>query len=325
MKEDVFSIAEVNQFIKDVVNSGFPQTLWVCGEIQQYDRQKSKRHAFFELVEKDEDSKDVKAKIGVVMWANKKVQIENLLKRSENAFSLKDDIEVKFECKVDFYVPHGVVRLQIENIDPTYTLGKLAQEKQRLITLLKEKGVLDKNKQLSLPAVPLRVGLITSDDSAAYNDFVSEFRKSGFGFQVYLRNSLMQGQKAEEDVCQAFQILNAQELDVIVLTRGGGSIADLSCFDSQKIAEAIASSEIPVLCGIGHEINTTIADLAAHTYAKTPTAVAQLLVHHVRSFLEELEEKLNVVIENIQDKLLRQKDLVRQMAYDLTAQYEPVS
>ncbi len=318
MSQDVLKVSELNQFIKDVINSGFPQAIWVCGEIQGYDRNKDRTHVFFELVEKDPNSKDIVARIGLVIFANRKFQIESVLRRSENAFALKDDIEVKFACKVDFYAPHGAVRLIVEDIDPTYTLGKIAQEKQRLITLLKEKGVLDKNKELKLPTVALNIGLITAYDSAAYNDFISELQKSGIGFKIYLRDSLMQGKKAEADIVKAIDKLNrVSALDVIVITRGGGSISDLSCFDSQLIAERIAASNFPVLSGIGHEINTTITDLAAHTYAKTPTAIAQFLVGSVQNFLNTLNEQGSKIVELAENMIDRERQRLKDAAVNL--------
>jgi exodeoxyribonuclease VII large subunit len=305
---DIFSISELNQFIKDVVNSGFPQSLWIHGEIQGFDRNKDKNHIFFELVEKDPTSKDVQARIGLVIFANRKYVIETILKRSENAFSLKDDIEVKFLCKVDFYTPHGAVRLVVESIDPIYTLGKIAQEKQKLIALLQEKGVLDKNKEQTLAHLPLSIGLITSYDSAAYNDFCSELSKSGYKFVVHLRNTLMQGKRACADVCRALdEISKIKDVDCVVITRGGGSIAELSCFDDQLIAEKIASYRVPVLSGIGHEINITITDLASHTFAKTPTAIAQFLITRIQKSLLALDEHLQTIAELAQSKIEDEK------------------
>ena len=308
MNNDFLKVSELNQYIKDVVLAGFPRALWICGEIQGYDRNKDKNHVFFELVEKDAESKNILARIGVVIFSTRKDQIRQTLLKSENAFELKDDIEVKFLCKIDFYAPHGALRLIIEQIDPIHTLGKIAQERQKLIALLQNKGVFEKNKQLTLPEVPLSIGLITSDDSAAYNDFVDELRRSDFGFKIFLRNCLMQGKKAEKDVCKALEELSQlKDLDVIVITRGGGSIAELSCFDSQMIAEKIADCRLPVLTGIGHEINLTITDLAAHTYQKTPTAVAQFLVQRVQNFLNVLEEKWLEIVELVDVRIEEEK------------------
>lgn len=318
MGEEYLKVSELNRFIKDVLNAGFPQPVWVCGEIQQYDRNKGKKHIFFELVEKDPRSDEILARVGLVIFANRKTAIDQILAQNENAFALKDDIEVKFRCTVDFYPPHGAVRLIVEEIDPTYTLGKLAQEKQKLIAALKEKGVLDKNKQLSLPLVPLTIGLITSDDSAAYNDFISELRNSGCGFKVYLRNTLMQGKNAPKDVCRALaELQRIDGLEAIIITRGGGSLAELSCFDSALIAEAVAACPVPVLSGIGHEINITITDMAAHTYAKTPTAIAQYLVTRVGEFLAGLNEQLERVIHEAQATLADHKQRLKDLAAGL--------
>lgn len=318
MNPEFLTVSQLNNFIKDVLSAGFPQPVWVCGEIQGFDRNRGKKHVFFELVEKDANSQEIVSRIGLVIFFNRRAYIESILKQAENAFELKDDIEVKFACQVDYYAPHGAVRLVVENIDPTYTLGKLAQERQKLIALLKEKGVLDQNKKIELPLVPLKLGLITSDDSAAYNDFMSEIKRSGYRFRVYLRNTVMQGKAAEADVCRAIDELTRLEgLDVIIITRGGGSIADLSCFDSQKIAEKIAVSRLPVLSGIGHEINTTITDLAAHTFAKTPTAIAQFLVERIGLFLETLNERGREISDLALNKISDERNRVKESAFNL--------
>ena len=290
--DEFLTVSELNHFIRDVLNSGFPKSLWVCGEIQGYDRGKDKKHVFFELCEKDPATRDITARIGLVIFAQARPKIDAILKKAENAFELKDDIEVKFLCKVDFYPGHGQVRLIVESIDPVHTLGKIAQDRQRLISLLKEKGILDKNKQLPLPDMVLNVGLITSYDSAAYHDFISELKRSGYSFKVFLVDSVMQGKNTEASVIKALKMLEDKgEVDVIVITRGGGSIAELSCFDSEKIALMIAQLGIPVLSGIGHEINTTVTDLAAHTFAKTPTAIAKFLVERLKEFMEGVDQR----------------------------------
>lgn len=320
MKE-FLTVSELNGLIKDVVNYGFPNALWVCGEIQNFDRNRHKNHIFFELCEKDLASKDIIARVGLVIFAGRKAYIEDTLKNAQSGFTLKDDIEVKFLCRVDFYPPHGAIRLVVESIDPVYTLGKIAQERQQLIALLQKQGVLDKNKTLPLPDVPLKIGLITSYDSAAYNDFMSELKRSGIGFKVFLVDSLMQGKGAQASVCAALDHFNrTQNIDAVVITRGGGSIAELGCFDSRAIAEKIAGSHFPVLSGIGHEINTTVTDLAAHTYAKTPTAIAQFLVERVTGFLDALDERMDVILDMAQAKIETQKKQLRLDAVNLHRQ-----
>jgi len=215
----------------------------------------------------------------------------------------------------------GALRLIVESIDPTYTLGKIALEKQKLINLLKENGTLEKNKQVELPLVPLNIGLITAHDSAAYNDFLSELKLSGYSFKVFFRKALMQGKNAQGDVCQAIEDLSKiEKLDVIVITRGGGSIAELSCFDSKKIAEKIARSHLPVFSGIGHEINIPVTDLAAHTYQKTPTAIAQLLVTLIEEFMTVVDERAVSVLQGAQQKIDDERERLKGSVFNLQSQ-----
>jgi len=321
MSDESLSVSELNHYIRDVLNSGFPKSVWVCGEIQGYDRGKDKKHVFFELSEKDPVTRDITARIGLVIFAQARPRIDAILRQAENAFELKDDIEVKFLCKVDFYPGHGQVRLIVESIDPIHTLGKIAQDRQRLISLLKQKGVLDKNKQLALPDVILKVGLITSYDSAAYHDFISELKRSGFAFKVFLVNSIMQGKNTESSILKGLKVLeNIAEMDVIVITRGGGSIAELSSFDSEKIAMAIAQLNIPVLSGIGHEINTTVTDLAAHTFAKTPTAIAKFLAERLKEFVEGIDGRQERIVEVLQQTLNSRRARLKDRAFLLQTQ-----
>jgi len=308
-EQEFLTVSQFNHLVRDVLTMGFPQPLWICGEIQGFDRNRNKKHVFFELCEKDADSKDIVARIGVVIFAGRREYINQLLTKAANAFQLKDDIEVKFQCRVDFYPPHGAVRLVVESIDPVYTLGRIAQEKQKLIARLTKDGILQKNKEFPLAEVPLNVGLITSPDSAAYNDFLSELKLSGYAFEVLFHESLMQGKGAAPDVCRALKKLSRNtDLDVIVITRGGGSIADLSCFDSERIARAVAACPIPVLSGIGHEINITVTDLAAHTHQKTPTAIARFLILRVETFLTELNQKTQTLLDLAQQRVDEQQE-----------------
>jgi exodeoxyribonuclease VII large subunit len=315
MPENFYTVSELNRFIKDVLNAGFPRPVWVCGEVQGYNRQKDKNHVFFQLIEKDDSGQSARAAIDLVIWAGNKPRISQILARAENDFELKDDIEVKFLCSVDFYPPHGRVRLAVESIDPVYTLGKLAQDRQRLIARLKAEGVFEKNKAAELSVVPLRVGLVTSDNSAAYNDFINELQSSGIGFLVFLRDALMQGRAAGADIARAVAELNRiPGLDAVVITRGGGSVTDLSCFDSEDVARAVAGSVVPVLSGIGHQIDLSIADLSAWQYFKTPTAVAQFLAARVREFTRGLDRAWERVDGSARDYLEEEKNRLRRDA-----------
>jgi len=180
---------------------------------------------------------------------------------------------------------------RVVDIDTVYTLGKVAQNRLKIIEDLKVRGLLEKNKLQLFPFLPLRIGLITAYDSAAYHDFINELKNSGYSFKVRIQNCHMQGKLVEKDVVKAlsaFNGLSPEELDVIVITRGGGSTADLAYFDNKKIAESIAVSNFPIISAIGHQINTTITDMAAHTFCITPTKAAAVLTGRVNEVAEEL-------------------------------------
>jgi len=304
--ENVFTVSELNNLVKNIINRELPEAVWVCGEIQDLRKRLGKKHVYFNLCQKHPEVDEIIAKVKCVIFENTLPFIEKRLKQQDIYLTLKNDIEVKLLCKIDFYPKWGEFRLIIIDIDPIYTLGKLAQNRQRLLRELEERGLLNKNKNLPFPLVPLKIGLVTAFDSAAWHDFLSELRSSGFGFKIYFYDAYMQGEYTESDIIKALEIFNKfskEELDVIVITRGGGSTADLSCFDNIKIAEKIANSKFPVLTALGHQINNTIIDFVSYTSLKTPTAIAQFLVLKVKEFLDNLnflwEEVLKISQQNL--------------------------
>ena len=307
--EKVYSVLELNTVVRDLIRLEFPDCVWVCGEIQGLRPERNKKHTYFELVQKHPEADEIIAKVRIALFSNRKPAIYERLRQSQATFELKNDIEVKLLCEVSLHAPTGQYSLIAIDIDPVYTLGKVAQNRQRIIEELKKRNLLEKNKLCSLVMLPLKVGLITAFDSAAYHDFINELSVSGYGFKVSAYNCHMQGKKVEQDVLGAlkyFNSLSADKLDVIVVTRGGGSTADLSWFDNKKIAEKIALSRFPVVTALGHHIDLTITDLVAHTSLKTPTKSAQFLVERVRERNQELDSLEKEIIQHgqelIQDK-----------------------
>lgn len=312
----IYSILEINTVIQGVIRDTFPERIWVCGEVQDLRISDKKKHAFFTLVEKHPEADEVISKIeGVIFEDDKKYILEKLSKAKEG-LSLREDIEVKLLCRVDAYPKWGRYQLIATDIDTVYTVGQLAQTRERILQSLKERGLLEKNKQCALPLVPLRVGLITSYNSAAYHDFISELARSGFSFTVHCFDAHMQGKNTERDIVRALQYFNTNKgyIDAVVITRGGGSTADLSWFDSQRIAEKAACAELPVLSAIGHEINCTITDLAAHAFFKTPTKAAQFLVERVGNFIELLKDRETTLLSETQQCVAAQKQKLQSSA-----------
>jgi exodeoxyribonuclease VII large subunit len=300
--EKVYTVLELNDTVKGLIRSEFPNFIWVCGEIQDL---RERAHINLNLVQKHPELDQMVAQVKAVIFANVKPRIIKRIKEADSGLELKKDIEVKLLCRVDLYSKTGQFSLTVFDIDPVYTLGKIAQNRIKIIEDLRKRGLLDKNKLKELPTVPLKLGLITAYGSDAYHDFINELNISGYGFKVTVCDCYVQGRFVERDVVRALKHFDKQDrdkFDAIVIIRGGGSTADLSFFDNKKIAEAIARSEFPVLTALGHHINITVADMAAHTFVKTPTAAAKLLVEKTGEFLSDLDylwERISVKTENI--------------------------
>lgn len=287
--ERIYSVAELNTAVRSLIRAEFPAYVWVTGEMQDV---RVRQHINFNLVQKNPHADEFVAQAKAVIFENVKHQIYARLKDAEAQLTLADDMEVKLLCKVDLYVKTGAYSLTVFDIDPFFTLGNAAKNRLKIIEELTKEGLLEKNKSAVLPPVPLSLGLITAEGSAAYHDCIHELTKSGYAFSVQVYDCYMQGKATEGDVCAALQFFNTMPesaLDAILIIRGGGSTADLSWFDSKAIARAIAGNTHAVITALGHQINTTVADLAAHTSVKTPTAAAQFFVQRVGLFEREIE------------------------------------
>ncbi|RKZ14093.1 exodeoxyribonuclease VII large subunit, partial [bacterium] len=205
---------------------------------------------------------------------------------------------VRIRCRIGFYPPWGKFQLAMVGVDPSFTLGQMAANRERILRLLASEGLLERNAQLEFPLVPRRIGLVTSVGSAAYNDFIDEIGASDCAFQVLACDARVQGAQAEATVVASIRTLARRHCDVIVVVRGGGSRSDLAGFDSESIARAIALCPVPVLTGIGHEIDTSLADVVAHKDFKTPTACADFLVDRVHEALARFEELWQAIGDN---------------------------
>ena len=275
-QEDTYSVSTLCAEVRDLLQQAYPE-VWLVGEVNRV-REHRSGHFYFELIEKGEDDQ-ITAKLEAVSWRNDYRRIRQVLTASEQEIS--EGQEIRCRGRIDFYPPFGRLQFVVREVDPVFTLGLLARRRQETLAALARAGLLERNRGLSVRALPLRVGLITSHESAAYHDFLSTLRESGYGFQVLFVHAAVQGRDAEREIVSAFRWLEKAAIDCLALIRGGGSRADLAVFDSRQVAEAIARFPVPVLTGLGHEIDQAIADLTAHSAFKTPTKVAEHLVERV--------------------------------------------
>lgn len=304
VQEKTYTVFELNNEIKQVVEGSFPALIWVQGETAGFDKQKNNIHVYFQLQEKHPDKDEVISVIPATLFNSDLRKVRQKLQEANVGGDIKDGIEIRVLCKIDVYPPQGKYSLIIRDIDPAFTLGKLAQSREAIINYLKSKGLLERNKRIPLPLVPLAIGLITQVNTEGYNDFLSKLQESGFAFKVKFYNSSMQGKKVEPEVSTALDYFSQQGgVDVVVITRGGGAKTDLSWFDNKKIAEKIALLNTPVLTGIGHKTDFTICDMVAFSSQQTPSAMATFLVKQVENFLQKIENLSKEIVYGTEDYL----------------------
>jgi exodeoxyribonuclease VII large subunit len=265
--------------------------VWVAGEAQRV-RPSARGHLYFELVEKGERD-EITGKLDAVVWKGDWLRVQRAL--AATGQKLGEGMQIRCRGSLDFYGPGGRLQLCIREIDPTFTLGLLEIRRRETLAALQAAGLLELNRSVPLCELPLTIALITSHGSAAWHDFLSGLQESGYGFRVLFVHASVQGKEAEREVVSGLASLAGLPIDCAVLIRGGGSRSDLAVFDSRAIAEAIARAPFPVLAGLGHEIDTSIADLVAHATFKTPTKVAEFLVEKIarqEQAVEELRRRL---------------------------------
>lgn len=288
MAVPTWTVEDVCAGVRTAIEQTFPDEFWVRGELQGL-RRSPAGHLYFDLIEPGASGRGDDARLGVVAFRGPLRGIEAVL-RKVGGLALADGLEVRIRGSVDFYPPQGRVQFLMTAIDPRHTLGQLSAERDRILRALADEGLLDRNRGLPLPAVPLRIGLVTSHDSAAYNDFVHELEQTPYAFEVTFVDARVQGVEAEQSLLAALDVLARRELDVVAMVRGGGAKGDLLAFDRESVARAVATFAVPVFVGIGHEIDRAVVDEVAHTTLKTPTACAAAIVERTAGFARRLEQ-----------------------------------
>lgn len=285
MEPTTYTVPEIAAIVGRAVTRAFPDEVWVQGEIRDLSRAAS-GHVYFTLVDPEVNDPGAPT-LPVTLFQPDKIAVNRVLARS-GAIRMTDGVEVRIRGRISHYAARGMVQLRMTWIDTDFTVGRLAAERERLIRSLRARGLLEKNPALDISKVPLRVGLITSVGSAAYADFVDELGRSGYAWEIAVVDARVQGSDAVSDIVSALRVLGTRQVEVIALVRGGGAQTDLAVFDAEDIAVAIAACPIPVLTGIGHEIDVSVADLVARSY-KTPTACAAGLNDMVHAYVAALD------------------------------------
>ncbi len=317
--EEKATLFDLNKRIRNSIEQNFPDSYWVIAEISELKINNS-GHCYLELIEKDPNNDKIIARARATIWSYTFRMLKPYFETA-SGISLDKGIKILVKAKVTFHEQYGL-SLNILDIDPGYTLGDMERKRQETLRQLEKDGVLEMNKQISFPTAPQRIALISSETAAGYRDFMNQLLSNTYGFTYYIKlfPAIMQGDEAIPSLIKALDKIYLHEnfFDIVVIIRGGGSKSDLSCFDSYDLAYHITQFPLPVLTGIGHEQDISVADLAAHTKLKTPTAVAEFLIMQTYSldqYLEELQTTaITMVNDCLQNKQEQIDDLSRKLA-----------
>lgn len=276
--------------------------VWVRGVITQITRKPN--IIYLTIADFEEGNVKPISVVNLSCFAGRFAAIQAKIASCGNPFELKDQLKVSFLIKAEIYVPYGKLQAQILDIDPVYTIGELALTRGAILKKLAMEGLLERNKSLELASVPIRIGLITGEGTAAYKDFTTKLQESPFKFKVMTEYAKMQGSETEPSVLAALARLSkVDSLDVVCIVRGGGSKTDLNFFDSEALCRAVANFPVPVFTGIGHEIDKSLLDEVAYLSCITPTDTAKRLVDRVAESWNEMLGRAQSIAIGVKDIL----------------------
>ena len=281
--------------------------VWVAAEISELKVNYS-GHCYIELVEKADEpaatsprggrasSSVPRAQARAVIWRSQHAMLSAYFE-AETGSKLAAGMKILAKVLVSYHELYGLT-LQIVDLDASYTLGEVQRQRQMTIKRLQADGVWDMNRETAMPMLVQRIAVVSSASAAGYRDFMNELRSGGYAFRTELFDAVVQGAAAEESVTAALSAIaeRAEEFDAVAMIRGGGSATDLSCFDSYLICSYVAQFPLPVITGIGHDKDTSVADMVAHKALKAPTAVAAWLTDRmarIEAWLDESARRLH--------------------------------
>lgn len=312
------SLLSLNHLVRSAIEQSLDDEYWLEAELSEA-RLASNGHFYVEFIQKDDSGHNLVAKARGVAWARTYNMITPLFERATGE-RLRAGMKVRVLVSVEFHELYGY-SLTILDIDPTYTLGDMAQRRREILAQLETDGILEDNRQLPLPTLLQRIAIVSSASAAGYGDFCDQLLHNDYGLHFSLRlfPAVMQGANVEESVLAALAAIcdEADRYDCVVIIRGGGATSDLSDFDTYNLAAAVTQMPLPVIIGIGHERDETVLDFVAHTRVKTPTAAAAFLIDYQAQHLVRLEEYSRRIFQSTSLRLQRARARLDQLTSSL--------
>ena len=282
------TLSQLQGRISIALAEALPLPVWVSAEVADL-KINASGHCYIELIEKNEKSGTTEAQARATIWRS---QVMSTIGRfeQETGQRLTKGMKILFKATVQHHAVYGM-SLQIQQIDALHTIGDMERRRQQTIEQLQKEGVWDTNRSLPMPLVVQRVAVISSATAAGYQDFMKELGRSAYRIETQLFEATMQGERCDESIVSALYAVaeRSEEFDAVAIIRGGGSTGDLECYNSYLLAFAVTQFPLPVLTGIGHDKDTSVTDMVAHTPLKTPTAVAAWIDQRAADFDGALE------------------------------------
>lgn len=305
-----YKVSQLMEMVQGALQERFPLPVWIMGEIQNIS-QKNGTY-YLTLAETSDGKSQGTVTVSATIWGG----VANSLckKHGETVVRdlLQDGLSVRLLCQVTLYRGRGSISLNVMDIDTQFTQGVLALAREMLLKELRAKGLDQTNKRVPLPAFPLRIGLVTAEESRAQNDFLHQLQEGKFPGTILFAPASMQGETTTRTVMMAIQKLVDQNCDVIVLTRGGGSAADLRWFDDPQLAYAIAACPRPIVAAIGHHDDFCVVEEISFLRRKTPTAAADFILERCLDIRTRLQNASNYLQDHLNRTLQRKTDQIVQ-------------
>lgn len=294
----IFSLLDVMKSIQKMVLNNYTSAYWIKAEMNKLNYYSHSGHCYPELVEKQGGK--VIAQVRSTLWKEDYRRI-NLLFLNTVKEPLKDGIKILFCARVGFDPVYGFT-LNIVDIDPSYSLGDLEKEKAETIKQLQTSGLFNANKLRTLSLLPQRVAIISVETSKGYSDFMNILKNNSWGYAFFtmLFPALLQGEKAVESIVSQLERIEKvkSHFDVVAIVRGGGGDVGLSCYNHIALATAIIHFPLPVITGIGHSTNETVAEMISFKNAITPTELADFLLQRFHNFSVPVNEAQQSITRN---------------------------
>ena len=277
MEKEFLDLLQFQSRLREGVECLFPNRLWLRAEVSSI-KARPGGHCWLELSQSDD--RGLVAKASAVVWSSKYRFLAPYFE-SVTGSPLQEGMVILVEIQVSYSQLYGL-SLIVNDIDPEYTLGLKELERQKTIARLQSEGLIGLQKELELPLLPYKLAVVSAEDAAGFRDFVKHLEENPYGFkmEVTLFPALMQGAECPESIVSALDsILESEEsYDLVLIMRGGGSKLDLACYDDYGLSAVIAQFPLPVFTAIGHDQDYHVCDMVAHSYLKTPTALADELI-----------------------------------------------